>query len=150
MRGLTPHARTADRRGRVGPRHNLIVTNAAGNRLWSSYLAWLAVGALCAVTLLGAMTIGVFVLPLAIAATIVVARRPAWRSGVAGLLAGAAIPLLYVAYLNRDGPGNVCSRTVGGESCTQEWSPWPFIAVAAILVLASLVLTQRTHRASRI
>jgi hypothetical protein len=39
------------------------------------------------------------------------------------------IPALYVAYLNRSGPGTICTSITGGQSCTDESSPWPWLAV---------------------
>jgi hypothetical protein len=88
------------------------------------------------------MTIGVFIAPVAVVLTAVVARRRGWRVGLGGLISGAALPFAYVAFLNRDGPGNICrtfeTATSSGESCTQEWAPWPFVAAALVLVAAGV------------
>lgn len=54
----------------------------------------------------------------------------------AGIVAGLALPVLYVAWLNRGGPGNVCH----GEECTDAYSPWPFVAVALVLVGVGVAL----------
>jgi hypothetical protein len=48
------------------------------------------------------------------------------------------MPLL-VAYLNRGGPGNVCTTTATSQSCTTEWSPWPWLAAGLLLVAAGAV-----------
>jgi hypothetical protein len=63
-----------------------------------------------------------------------------------GLLTGAAIPVVFVAWLNRDGPGEVCSRSATGESCGDEWSPWPFVVVALVLAVAGVLVFARGRR----
>ena len=113
-------------------------------------MAWLAVGALYAVAILGMLTIGVFVLPVAVIATVLLVRNPKSLVGLPGVLVGGSFPLLYIAFLNRDGPGDVCSRNAHGGSCTQEWSPWPFLLVAAALIAVSVLLAQRPHRTTSI
>ncbi len=68
-------------------------------------------------------------------------RRP--RAELAFLaLSGAGVLPLVVAWLNRDGPGDVC-RAIGdaGQECTEEWSPWPWLAAGVALVAAGVVLT---------
>jgi ABC-type Fe3+-siderophore transport system permease subunit len=92
------------------------------------------VGAGVAFGLLGALTIGVFVLPVAGLAAIGLTRIPAAASGVSGVVAGAGVGPLFVAYLNRDGPGDVCTVTARSSACVGEWSPWPWMAVGLVLV----------------
>lgn len=121
---------------------------------WPWFAAWLVVGVGYGVSLLGAASIGLFVLPLPLLATVLLARRPPARAGLPGVVSGVGIPLLYVAYLNRSGPGTVCTTTTGlggqpvGQSCVDESSPWPWLAVAAILlalgVAAFLALQRRS------
>ncbi len=65
-------------------------------------------------------------------------REPYAASGV---IAGAALPLFYVAWLNRQGPGESCrSFGTGGQECTQMWSPWPWVALGALLVAAGVAV----------
>lgn len=106
--------------------------------LW--FAAWALVGATYAVVILGVLTIGLFVLPVSLAATLLLARRRGAPSSGWGALSGLGLPLLYVAWLNRDGPGEVC-RAIGGQgqSCTQELSPWPWVAAGTALVVAGIV-----------
>jgi hypothetical protein len=67
---------------------------------------------------------------------VLLARRGAARRAIPGLLAGFGVAPLLIAYLNRDGPGNVCNATAGGSSCTEEWSPWPWLIIGCVLLAA--------------
>jgi hypothetical protein len=113
---------------------------------WAWFAAWLIIGAGYALSLLGAASIGLFVLPLPVLATILIVRRQHASSGLPGLISGLGVPLFYVAYLNRAGPGTICTTITGGQDCTGEWSPWPWLAAAVILLglgLAAFIARQR-------
>jgi hypothetical protein len=103
------------------------------------FIAWAAVGAGYALGILAALSIGVLVLAVAAVATIVLARRPQARVGLTGLVSGLGLPLLYVAFLNRAGPGIVCTTTGTERSCTDEWSPWPWLLIGVALVVVGCV-----------
>jgi hypothetical protein len=98
------------------------------------------VGAGLAFGLLGALTIGVFVLPVAALAAIGLTRIPAAAGGLSGVVAGAGAGPLFVAYLNRDGPGDVCTVTARSVACVGEWSPWPWLVVGVVLLGAGIAL----------
>ena len=116
---------------------------------WVWFTAWLLVGAGYAVSLIGIASIGLFVLPLPVLATVLLIRRQPATSGLPGLISGLGVPLLYVAYLNRAGPGTICSAVTGGQQCTDEWSPWPWLAVGVILLgLGVAAFVGRQRRAS--
>ncbi len=126
--------------------------HAAGQRDWVWFAAWLAVGAGYTLSLLGAASIGLFLLPLTVLATIPLAWKERARSGLPGLIAGLGIPLLYVAYLNRSGPGMICAALPGdGQGCTDEWSPWPWLAAGLILFAlgAAVFIARRRHLQGR-
>jgi MYXO-CTERM domain-containing protein len=114
---------------------------------WAWFAAWLVIGAGYALSLLGAASIGLFMLPLPVLATILLARRQHANAGLPGLISGLGIPLLYVAYLNRAGPGTICTMiTGGGQDCTDEWSPWPWLAAGVVLLVlgaAAFIARQR-------
>ena len=105
-----------------------------GKPTWPQFLAWALCGASSVVVLLGAFTVGPFaVLPIGAFAGLAV-----WLGGgnisAVGNAAGIGVWGLVLAWLNRHGPGDVCSHTIAETTCSQEWSPWPFLAAAILLV----------------
>jgi hypothetical protein len=116
---------------------------------WVWFTAWLFVGAGYALSVVGVASTGLFVLPLPLLGTVLLARRQRASSGLPGLISGLAVPLFYVAYLNRAGPGTICTTVTGGQECNDEWSPWPWLAVGVILlVLGVATFIGRQRRAS--
>jgi hypothetical protein len=106
---------------------------------WVWFPAWLLVGAGYALSFIAIASIGLFVLPFPVLATLLLARRWQATSGLPGLISGLAVPVLYVAYLNRAGPGTICTNVTGGQECHDEWSPWPWLAVGVILLVLGVV-----------
>jgi hypothetical protein len=98
---------------------------------WIWFAGWAVVGAAYAFGLLGALSIGMFVLPCALLATWYLARRRQSMAGVAGVLAGVGAPLLVLAFLNRGGPGMVCHDA----TCWQQSSPWPWLIAGVLFLL---------------
>jgi hypothetical protein len=106
------------------------------------FVAWLLVGAAYGVGVIGILSIGIFVLPLALIATLLLVLRPAARAGAAGAVVGVGLPLLYVAYLNRSGPGTVCTATrSGGQACVDESNPWLWLAAALVIIAVGVAVT---------
>jgi hypothetical protein len=123
---------------------------AASPATWP-FLAWAAVGAGGCLALLTALSIGIFVLPLVIAAATALLIWPASRTIAAvGTVSGLGLVPLWVAYLNRGGPGTVCTAVSGGQSCASEWSPWPWLAAGIVLLAAGIAaFAALRSRASR-
>jgi len=94
---------------------------------------WAAVGAGAVAGVLAVLTIGLFILLATGALAVALARRADGRLAAPGLLGGAALLPFYVGFLNRNGPGMVCTTTRTGGSCVQEMSPWPWVAVGLCL-----------------
>jgi hypothetical protein len=116
-----------------------------------AFLGWTAVGAGAVLGALTILTIGIFVLP----GTALLAGFLAWsghrlRGRLIGpsLLTGAGIIPVCVSYLNRGGPGNVCTTSATGGSCTQEMSPWPWLAGGLLLVAGGVTLGLVLQRTS--
>ena len=103
------------------------------------FIAWMLTGAGYALGLLGALTIGPYVLVITVGATILLATRARSLVGLPGLLSGLSLPLFYVAFLNRSGPGTICTTTATSQSCVDEWSPWPWLVIAVVLLVSGCV-----------
>ena len=121
--------------------------NSEKPKLWS-FLAWPVVGAALSFSVLALMTIGIFILPFALLGLFILLKWGGDRRSSVGLISGIGLPLLYVAFLNRDGPGTICSPYGnGGQQCMDEWSPWPWFLIGAALVATGIALFERLRRA---
>lgn len=113
----------------------------AGKPSWASFFAWPIIGAALSFSVLGAMTIGVFVFPFAIAALLALLKWGGNRKSSVGLISGVGLPLLYIAFINRSGPGMICTTFGnGGGRCDEEMSPWPWLIIGAVFVVTGVVL----------
>jgi hypothetical protein len=111
------------------------------------FLLWALVGAGMSLGLLGALTIGVFVLPVALLAGGLLLWRSRMTNSVAGAMSGAGVIPLFVSWLNRDGPGFICTSSgASGEQCLEEWSPWPWLMAGLAFVSAGVILFRRLRR----
>jgi hypothetical protein len=68
------------------------------------------------------------------------------HSSVFGFVTGAGLPLLWVAYAQRHGPGTTCWHTASGAGCDQYLNPLPWLIAGITLVLAGLVAQTRHNR----
>ncbi|MGY9067455.1 hypothetical protein [Streptomyces sp. CAS3] len=105
---------------------------------WGWFLAWGAVGACAALGLAALLSVGVLLLAAAVAAVLLL--RKGHRITALGALAGPALPLLYLAYSNRGGPGSVCRSTATETICTDEFAPLPFLLTGVLLLAASVLV----------
>jgi hypothetical protein len=55
------------------------------------------------------------------------------------LLTGAGLLLVYVAWLQRDGPGTTCWQTATSSGCDQHLNPLPWLAVGVALVAGGFI-----------
>ena len=108
------------------------------------FWAWAGVGAIAALSL----DLGPFVaLPvLVLLRTLVTAVGDTGRSSASGLVTGAGLPLLWVAYLQRQGPGTTCWHTGSGAGCDQHLNPLPWLIIGTALVLGGLIAQTRHSR----
>jgi hypothetical protein len=106
------------------------------------FAVWVVVGAAYATGLAGALTVGIVLVPIAIVATVVLVGRRAALVGAPGAGVGAGAVLFYLAYVNRAGPGLVCTRIAAGAGmrCVDETSPWPWLAAGVVVVLVAVVV----------
>jgi hypothetical protein len=112
---------------------------------WGWFAAWAGVGALLTFSLLGALSIGVFVAPLTLLAAGLVLRAAPPRFTAFGLVSGAGLVCLGVSGLNRDYrscPESGVLTVRVGESSIQcgGFDPLPFLVAGVVLTLAGLAL----------
>jgi hypothetical protein len=96
------------------------------------FVAWASLGSVCA---LGLVSLGLLaVLPAGIAAGALTASRTARRSAW-GLLSGAGLLFLYIAYVQRDGPGTTCWQSGTTSGCSEHLDPLPWLIIGGTLVI---------------
>jgi hypothetical protein len=106
----------------------------------AALVLWFAVGVSYGFGVAALLTVGALLLLVALAGTALLVSRRATRGGWPAAICGPAIVLLYIAYLNRNGPGTVCTTTGTGGSCVDEYAPWPFVAAAVVLIVVGAAL----------
>jgi hypothetical protein len=106
---------------------------------WSAFAAWSLAGTLFVLSVLGAASIGLFILPLALIALFLAVRFCSRWPEALGLLAGAGAVALLVAYRSRD--YNPCpdSGIITGNGECGGFSPTPWLVLGVVLLAASLV-----------
>ncbi|HVN52309.1 MAG TPA: hypothetical protein VMT43_12790 [Acidimicrobiales bacterium] len=124
------------------------VPQAPGPPSWGWYPAWAALGAAGALALLAVFTPLFLLVPVLGLLGLFLVSRPRARGAAPALLCGLALPVLFVAWLNRDGPGEVCTVTPSSSSCVEEGNPWPWVAVATALILAGVAGSIAARRAA--
>jgi hypothetical protein len=118
-------------------------------RAWGWFAVWVATGAVASFGVIGLLTIGLPLLVVSGGATaVLLTRRPESRVGLWGLLSGASVAAWFLAWVNRDGPGDVCRTTPTEQSCQQEWNPIPFTVVAVLLLVVGVVFFVTVRRRS--
>jgi hypothetical protein len=109
------------------------------------FLAWAGIGVGLA---LGISALGLFAVPLAlVVAILLIVRRHADRSAL-GLLAGMGLLALYVAYVQRKGPGTVYWHTATASGADQYLDPRPWLVAGLLLIAVGVVAFLRAHRRS--
>jgi hypothetical protein len=106
------------------------------------FWAWAAVGAIAMLSL----DLGLLAAAPALALGALVATAGDSRRSVAGVLTGAGLPLLWVAYVQRQGPGTTCWHQASAAGCDQHLNPLPWLIVGIMFVIAGLVAQTRRTR----
>ncbi len=117
---------------------------------------WAVVGATSGLGVVALLSFGPLLLAVGLVMTVIGARSARRRNRSAFLvLAGAGVAPLLLAWLNREGPGTVCDVAGPVTSCSETYSPLPFLVVAGLLVVTGAVLARpspagrQTSRAPR-
>src|SRR5215467_3887020 len=107
---------------------------------WGWFFVWALLGSAAA---LGTVSLGPLLLVPTALVAVFVWRRPQSRRSAFGLLTGAGTLLLYVAWVQRDGPGTTCWHTATGSGCDQHLNPLPWLVLGLALVAAGFVAHAR-------
>jgi hypothetical protein len=100
------------------------------------FCAWAGVGVGLA---LGISALGLIAVPVAmLAAIVLVVRHHSGRSAL-GVLVGIGLLSLYVAYVQRDGPGTVDWHTAAASGSEQYLDPRPWLAAGLLLIVIGTV-----------
>jgi len=106
--------------------------------------AWVVVG--CALALgVVSFALGPFVLIPAAVLAVVMIRRPAARRSAYGALIGVGLLLLFVAWLNREGPGTTCWEHGKSMGCGEHLNPLPWLLLGVAFIVGGFV----AHRLRR-
>lgn len=104
------------------------------------FWAWAAVGvgfALSFVSFIGVLT---FLPTMAVAGLL---WRFGPRSAAFGLWTGAGALLLYIAWLQREGPGTTCWQTASARGCDTHLNPLPWLVLGLVLLTSGIVAYAR-------
>jgi hypothetical protein len=112
---------------------------------WVWFAVWAAVGVAFAFSFVDGLAYGLFVFPFAVAAAVLlIVRRHSGRSAW-GVLGGVGLLSLYVAWVQRKGPGTVTwhTATASGSDTYMDPRPWLVAGVLLIVVGVAALLWHR-------
>jgi hypothetical protein len=111
---------------------------------WGAFSVWAILGTVAAFALLifGGPALLLILLGVWFAAT-----RPLLRRSWFGLMTGVGVPLLYVGFLHRRGPGTICWHSATTAGCDEYLNPWPWLILGTVLVVLGLIAQARRMRA---
>jgi hypothetical protein len=110
---------------------------------WAAFTAWAVLGVVAGFSAVSFPTGLIVPIILGVAVSRV---RPASRRSWTGALTGAGGVCLFVAFVQRRGPGTVCWHTATASGCDDYLDPLPWLVVGVALVAAGLVLHVRHRR----
>jgi hypothetical protein len=124
------------------------MTNAAAQvrRPWPMYFGWLLLVVLWMAVFAGMASIGIFLLPVAGVATWFLARWPESRLGLPALISLGGLPFFIRARMNPQNQGVTLVGRLGGVTGGSQTNPWPWVAIGALFIVASVVVFLVTTR----
>jgi hypothetical protein len=108
------------------------------------FAAWVIVGCALAFGVVS-FALGPLVFVPAVIVAALMLRKPRARAGAYGALIGVGVLLLFVAYLNREGPGTTCWQHASSSGCDQHLNPLPWLVLGLAFVAGGFV----AHRLRR-
>jgi len=100
------------------------------------FWVWALLGCVAA---LGAVSLGLLLLAPVAGAGALMAGRPTIRRSAFGLLSGVGALLLYVAWVQRAGPGTSCWQTATASGCDQHLNPLPWLIAGIATFIGGIV-----------
>lgn len=119
---------------------NLVRQIAHRSGGWGWFSVWALLGSAAA---LATVSVGPLLLLPVLLFGVLLARRPLVRRSAFGLLTGAGALLVFVAWVQRDGPGTTCWHTATASGCDQHLNPLPWLALGIVLIVAGFVAHAR-------
>jgi hypothetical protein len=102
------------------------------------FAAWLVAGVALAFSVVDLPTFGLLVFPFAVAGVVLLAGRHHLDRSAWGLICGIGLLCLYVAYVQRKGPGVVSWHTATASGADTYLDPRPWLAAGLLLILVSV------------
>jgi hypothetical protein len=124
-------------------------THPAPKIRWRWFVLWAFVGGAAAFGAISFLVVGLVGLAVAVLVAVLMASRPGVRGSAFGLLSGAGLLLLYVAYVQRQGPGTTCWHTATSNGCETHLDPVPWLVVGLVFVITGLLLHASRTRWTR-
>ena len=106
---------------------------------WAWFAVWLVIGGALAFSIVDGMAFGLLVLPFAVAAVVLLIVRHHFDNSAWGLLCGPGLLSLYVAYVQRKGPGTVSWHTATASGETTYMDPRPWLVAGLLLIVVGIV-----------
>lgn len=115
-------------------------TSVSRDPSWLQWIVWALCGGAAAVVLVGAFALAPLGLIAAGGFASVALVLGGANISAIGAAAGVGSWGFVLGWQNRHGPGDYCWGSASKGGCNQEWSPWPFVIIGAVLVIASLAV----------
>lgn len=124
-------------------------TKSESSHAFGWFAVWLAAGVALAFSVVALDSLGLLVFPFAAAAVVLLIVRHHFDRSAWGLLCGIGLLSLYVAYVQRRGPGTVSwhTATAGGTDTYMDPRPW-LVAGLLLIVVGVGVFLWRQRRSA--
>ena len=110
---------------------------------WGGFFIWVMIGAGAAIGFLSLGTLAIVAVVLVVG---IASSRPALRRSWFGVLAGIGATLLFIAFMQRHGPGTVCWQTATASGCDEYLNPLPWLVMGLTLVAIGVIAHARRKR----
>jgi hypothetical protein len=113
---------------------------------WGAFAVWTVAGVAFGFSIVVFPSLALILLVVGFVLAIV---RPALFGSGVGVLAGVGLVSLYVAFVQRQGPGTVCWQTATASGCDEYLNPWPWLVVGLAMIVIAVVVQASRRRHAR-